>query len=169
MMNSKWPTKWFITGIVFLVIEMGLKVSAWIYQDYLKSADIEIFSVFDYVSSSLVYVENRHSAFGMLRSVPIWVNQGLLMFSVIVLIVLTYQQATSPDTTAVTRRGMVCFVIGALGNMMDRCTVGAVVDYIDIRIGTYTLAWNISDLVINLGFVHIIYDVLQKKREEKTI
>jgi lipoprotein signal peptidase len=63
------------------------------------------------------------------------------------------------------RRGVFCFVVGAIGNLVDRALLrGAVVDYIDIRLGEhgswYALAWNISDLVINLGFAHILYDSL---------
>ena len=141
------------------MVEICLKYAAWTHR-----VEAEILSVPDLVSFNIVYVENRHSAFRMLRFVPDWANHALLGISLIILGVITYQQVVSSESTKVTRRGILCFVVGAIGNMIDRLSVGAVVDYIDIRLGTgYTLAWNISDLVINLGFAHILVDMLSSK------
>lgn len=159
---SRWPIQWFVIGLVTLAIEFGLKYAAWEYR-----YESEIINFPPYVSFNIVYVENRFSAFGMMRSVPDWANKSLLALSVVFLVWLTYQQTVSDDSTAVTRRGIFCFIVGAIGNMADRLTVGAVVDYVDIQLGEhgsyYALAWNLSDLVINLGFAHIMYDALFTK------
>ena len=155
--ESRWPARWFVYGAIVLVVEFALKFAAWWYRYEAPLVNIE-----PYVSFNIVYVENRFSAFSMLRSVPQWANTGLLTLSVVFLAWLTYQQTVSDDSTELTRRGIFCFLVGAAGNMADRLTVGAVIDYIDIQLGEhgsfYALAWNISDLVINLGFAYIMYE-----------
>lgn len=167
-MSPRWPTSWFILGSLVLLAEFALKFLAWKYP-----SDFEIINLFDnQFSLNVVYVENRHSAFGMMRAVPDWVNHSLLGLSVLFLTGLTVHTARSGDSTAMTRKGIFCFVIGAIGNMVDRLLVGAVIDYIDFRLGpggsTYTLAWNISDLVINLGFAFVLLDSIRDTAKIKT-
>ena len=160
----KWPVQWFVIGGIVLVVEFTLKYLAWLYR-----IEGVIIDIPDIASLNIVYVENRHSAFGMMRSVPQWVNTGLLGLSVVFLTGITIQQINSPDSTEMMRRGIFCFVVGAIGNMVDRLTVGAVVDYVDIRLGEngsfYALAWNISDLVINVGFAHVIIESFKPKKK----
>ena len=156
--ESKWPRKWFVVGGVILLLEFALKYASWATRYHAELVEFPGLISFD-----IVYVENRHSAFGMMRAVPDWVNKGMLFVSVLVLIWITRQVATSPDSSAIARRGIFCFIIGAIGNMVDRLTVGAVIDYIQFQLGGwgnfYTLAWNISDLVINAGFAHILWEL----------
>ena len=157
-MSAKWPTRWFAMGAAVLAIEFALKFGAWKYR-----MEKELVNVPGYFSFNIVYVENRHSAFSMMRNFPEWLSMSLLGLSILILVGLTYQQVTAADSTEIMRRGVFCFVIGAIGNLVDRASLrGAVVDYIDIRLGDdgsiYALAWNISDLVINLGFAHIMYE-----------
>jgi signal peptidase II len=157
-MSARWPQKWFMIGGVVLLTECVLKYLAWKHRH-----EQELLNVPGYLSFNIVYVENRHSAFSMMRNFPEWINFSLLGLSVVVLGVLTYQQIKSTDSTEIMRRGIFCFIVGAVGNLIDRALLGgAVVDYIDIRLGEngswYALAWNISDLVINLGFAHVMYE-----------
>jgi lipoprotein signal peptidase len=163
---AKWPAKWFLIGAVTLVIEFALKYAAWMYRH-----EQELINVPPYVSMNIVYVENRHSAFSMMRGFPQWVNYSLLAVSIVFLIGITYQQVVAKNSTVIMRRGVFCFIIGAIGNLVDRILLdGAVVDYIDIRLGEdgsyYALAWNISDLVINLGFAHVMYESIRGVDEE---
>jgi len=157
--TSRWPTVWFVLGTVTLAIEFALKLAAWKFR-----REFEILNIADQFSLNVVYVENRHSAFGMMRAVPDWINHSLLGLSIIFLVALTVHTAKNPEASCMLRKGIFCFVIGAIGNMVDRLLVGAVVDYIDFRLGPegsiYMLAWNISDLVINLGFAFVILDSL---------
>ena len=157
--GSQWPVKWFLYGFLTLLIEFTLKYAAWSYRVFAQIVEYP-----GLVTFNIVYVENRHSAFGMMKRFPDWVNHSLLALSVVVLIVITWQHVVSVDSSVVARRGIFCFVIGAIGNMVDRLTVGAVVDYIQFQLGDwgngYTLAWNISDLVINVGFAHIMWELL---------
>ena len=164
--SAKWPMSWFVLGTITIIIEFVLKYLAYQYRLNLNLIDIP-----SIVSFNIVYVLNRYSAFGMMSSVPDWFNQFMLLVSVIFLIGLTIHQMRSPDSTVIMRRGIFCFIIGAIGNMVDRLILGGVVDYIDFRIGQdgsfYALAWNISDLVINVGFAHIMMDALKREDAQK--
>lgn len=162
---SRWPVSWFLVGAIVLTIEFMLKFAAWTYR-----LEQELINFPPYVSLNIVYVENRYSAFSMMRGFPQWVNYSLLGVAIVFLTIITWQQVKSDDSSVVMRRGVFCFVIGAIGNMVDRILLeGAVVDYIDIRLGEdgsyYALAWNISDLVINLGFAHIMYESIRGSDE----
>ena len=164
--SPKWPAWWFFTGAIVLVIEFALKYLAWRYRYEANLIDIP-----GLVSFNVLYVENRHSAFSMMRSFPDWVGRSLLLVSIVFLVGLTVHQIRSPDSTEISRRGIFCFIVGAIGNLVDRALLsGAVVDYIDIRLGEegswYALAWNISDLVINLGFAHIMYESVTGKADD---
>ena len=156
---AKWPKQWFVIGIAVLLVEFALKYASWSSR---YSAELVEFP--GLVSFEIVYVENRHSAFGMMRSFPDWVNKSMLGVSVLVLVWITHQVAVGEDSSAVARRGVLCFIVGAVGNMVDRLSVGAVIDYIQFTLGGwanhYSLAWNISDLVINAGFAHILWEAL---------
>ena len=165
-MSAKWPLRWFLIGAGVLTLEFALKYAAWLYR-----IEQNLINIPGYLSFNILYVENRHSAFSMMRSFPDWVGQSLLLLSIVFLVGLTVHQIRSPDSTEISRRGIFCFIIGAIGNLVDRALLdGAVVDYIDIRLGDdgswYALAWNISDLVINLGFAHIMYESVTAPKDE---
>jgi len=157
--GSKWPISWFMVGLVVLAIEFALKYISWS-----TRYEAELVEFPGLISFDIVYVENRHSAFGMMRSFPDWVNKSMLGVSVLILVWITRTISSSPDSSVVARRGVFCFIVGAIGNMVDRLTIGAVVDYIQFTLGGwanyYSLAWNISDLVINAGFAHILWEIL---------
>jgi signal peptidase II len=167
--SDRWPISWFVTGVCILTVEACLKYWSWS-----TRYEAVILDIPDIVSFNVVYVLNRYSAFGMMRAVPDYVNKGLLIVAVGFLIVLTVQQARAKDSTVIMRRGIFCFIIGALGNLVDRMLLGGVVDYIDFRLGpngsTYALAWNISDMVINAGFAHVILEAMRpEKPKEKAV
>ena len=165
-MQSNWPISWFLAGGIVFLIECALKYAA-----YMNRSEFELINIANEFSLNVVYVENRHSAFGMMRAVPDYINHGLLYMSVLFLIGLTLHTVWSSESTKLMRKGILCFLVGASGNMIDRILIGAVVDYIDFRLGpdgsVYMLAWNISDLVINLGFFYVLKDAFSSKDKNK--
>ena len=59
---------------------------------------------------------------------------------------------------------------GAAGNLVDRIRLGAVVDFIDIYIGTYHWpAFNVADSAICIGVVvYLIFSYLEDKQKNIT-
>ncbi len=163
---KRWPVCWFVFGGLFLALEFALKYLAFIHPPSLR-----VFTLGQFLFVELCSVINPNSAFSMLRNVPEWAKTSLMLFSVLVLLLIVYQQVNSPTSTVLTRRGVFCLVIGALGNGPDRFLVGGVVDYIYFQAGAwmghYSLAWNLSDLMINCGLAHMIWSAVQEERKTK--
>ncbi|MGL5630892.1 MAG: signal peptidase II [Azovibrio sp.] len=55
---------------------------------------------------------------------------------------------------------------GAIGNVVDRIAYGAVVDFLDVYVGTYHWpAFNVADAAITLGAILMVWDALRKSPE----
>ncbi len=58
---------------------------------------------------------------------------------------------------------------GAIGNVIDRVTIGAVIDFLDVHVmGYHWPAFNVADSAITCGAVLLIWDSLFAPRERKT-
>jgi signal peptidase II len=56
---------------------------------------------------------------------------------------------------------------GAVGNLIDRIRFGAVVDFLDVYIGTaHWPAFNVADTAISVGAMLMIWEMIMKR--EKT-
>lgn len=164
--ERNWPIRWFVYGALFLALEFALKYLAYQYPPSMR-----LFTMGEFVHVQLCSVVNPDSALSMMRSVPVWGKQALMAVSILLLAYVTYLQITSPEATTLTRRGVLCLIVGAIGNGPDRLLVGGVVDYIYFQTGAwgghYSLAWNISDLLINLGLAHVLLSAFREERKVK--
>lgn len=90
---------------------------------------------------------NEGLAFGLLQGV------GPLMgwLSIIIVLLLLVYLTQVPRQMWLLRMGLGLIIGGALGNLIDRITVGQVLDFIEtpLRPGIF----NVADLAINLGLV----------------
>jgi signal peptidase II len=113
---------------------------------------------------SLVLVYNPGAAFSFLSSADGWqryffVSIGLLASGFIVY--LLRRHAADP---------MFCFALalilgGALGNVIDRVMLGAVVDFLDLHAAGYHWpAFNVADSAITCGAALLIWDSLRRPR-----
>lgn len=140
--------------------------------------------VFDQVSKALVYADlplyqpipvcpffnlfftmNKGVSFSFLASdsplVP-WLLSG---FALGVCGLLAYWIAHEKDKW--TRIGLALVLGGALGNVIDRIRLGAVIDFLDFYIGTYHWpAFNVADSAICVGVAIIIIKSFQKKEKK---
>lgn len=94
----------------------------------------------------LTYVENRGAAFGMLKDAP-WVFNTFSVIAIIFLIGFVYLGHSESKLYTVS-----CLMIagGGIGNMIDRVTVGFVVDFIDFRLIDFAV-FNIADSFVCVG------------------
>merc|ERR1712039_92555 len=100
------------------------------------------------------------SALGFLQGVPFHIKQ--LIYCMMALLTLAAAiWACLPGQSRVTRLGIACYVVGACGNLVDRALISCVVDYMMVRIwrDSWRIFFNMSDLVINIGFGLLIYEV----------
>ena len=94
----------------------------------------------------LTYVENRGAAFGIMQN-KVWffVIVALVAIPVIVYVFRKYQNRSKTLSLGL------CFILaGAVGNMIDRITLGFVVDFLDFRIIDFPV-FNIADIFVCIG------------------
>jgi len=107
---------------------------------------------------NLTYIANPGAAFGLFAGIDsVWVNRIfiLITFAALPLVVYMYREVEAAD-----RRLAVSLILvggGALGNLIDRLTVGPVTDFLDFYIGSYHWpAFNVADSCITIGVLIMI-------------
>ena len=108
----------------------------------------------------IVHWSNRGAAFGMFQ-------QGSMVFTVLAFIVIAailyyYPQVSQADWPL--RLAMSMQLGGAIGNLIDRLTMGYVTDFISI--GTFPV-FNVADSSISVGCVVLILGVWWQERAAK--
>ncbi|MBU0467928.1 MAG: signal peptidase II [Candidatus Omnitrophica bacterium] len=106
----------------------------------------------------MTMVHNTGIAFGFLKghgAVPIIMT--VIAFALLIFNIYYYRK----NDEALTRSYMVAFSLifgGAIGNLIDRITLGYVVDFIDFRVWP---VFNIADSAITIGAVVILFKCFQ--------
>lgn len=106
----------------------------------------------------LTYVFNRGAAFSMMQGQTVFlVAAGFL----VVFALIAYVLLTKPRPTMQLLIGIMTG--GALGNLLDRCFLGHVVDFIDFRIWP---VFNVADIAISCGGIVLLIYYIWFEREE---
>lgn len=108
----------------------------------------------------IVRVHNTGAAFGMLNGVDLPYKTVLLaLVAIAALVGLTAFAASLPASQWLARYGVPLVVGGAVGNLIDRLTLGYVVDFLDFYWhGWHFWAFNVADAAITVGMAFIILD-----------
>jgi signal peptidase II len=114
----------------------------------LKNPDIfRDFSIFNIINVKL----NKNYDLAMSIKVPyllLYLSIALAVIFVIVLLIKSYQQKKIINTFILT-----IILAGALSNIIDRVTLGYVIDFINIPLFT---TFNLADIYITLGVSYLI-------------
>jgi len=108
----------------------------------------------------IVHWYNRGVAFGLFQNGGEWF--AILAIVIAVGIIYYYPRVPAEDWTL--RAAMGLQLGGAVGNLIDRLTVGHVTDFISV--GTFPV-FNIADSSITIGVVVLIFGVWLQERREK--
>jgi signal peptidase II len=115
---------------------------------------------------NLVLAYNPGAAFSFLSTAPGWQRElfiGIALAASALIVYLLRKHA---------RDRMFCFALslilgGALGNLIDRFVLHAVVDFLDFHLlGRHWPAFNLADSAITLGAAVLIWDTVWKGRRE---
>jgi signal peptidase II len=113
---------------------------------------------------NLVLVYNPGAAFSFLSSAPGWQRDVFVAIGLAASALIVYllrRHAGDP---------LFCFALalilgGALGNVVDRLLLGAVVDFLDLHVAGYHWpAFNVADSAITCGAALLIWDSLRRSR-----
>lgn len=132
------------------------QLSKWAVLAYFQSQPqaLEITGFFN-----LVLTYNTGISFGFFRGGEAWVRWLLVVASLGIVAVLLAWLRRQPGRMLAVAIGLVCG--GALGNIVDRVLVGAVIDFLDFHLDAWHWpAFNLADSAIFLGVLGLVLDGL---------
>jgi signal peptidase II len=150
------------SGLGLSVLVMALdQLSKWIIVAYVMNPPIkkELTSFFN-----LVLTHNRGVSFGMFSTgtdTGKWVLIGVALIITGFLIRWLFQSNNLFNVIAL---GLI--IGGAMGNVIDRFLVGAVVDFLDFHaFGHHWPAFNVADAAIFVGAISLVFESFLSKEE----
>jgi signal peptidase II len=107
------------------------------------------------------HVRNTGAAFGMLNAADFpFKSIALSIVAVAALVAVGLYAAGLARDQLLARVGLALIIGGAAGNLIDRVTIGAVVDFVDVYWRSYHFwAFNVADSAITIGAGIMILDV----------
>ena len=104
----------------------------------------------------LRYAENEGVSFGMLSATSIEMRYGLIVVTALIALGVTVWMLRETLRGDILALGLV--LGGALGNIYDRLTLGYVIDYADLHIGTWRpfAIFNLADVAITFGVLILL-------------
>ena len=110
----------------------------------------------------LTRVHNTGAAYGFLNGVDFPFKAALLAcVAMAALIGLGIYAATLDRRQQLTRLGLTLVIGGAAGNLIDRVTMGYVLDFFDVYRGNWHFwAFNVADSAITVGVVLMVLELL---------
>jgi signal peptidase II len=110
----------------------------------------------------LVSVRNEGAAFGLFKGFG---NIPFILISLIAVIVVIVLLIRGKED----RFGLALILGGAIGNMIDRITMGSVTDFVDVFAGRFHWpAFNVADSALTIGLVvMVVSSFFHLKQQEK--
>ena len=144
-----------VLAALVIVLDQISKVALLMTMEELGGRFIEVTSFF-----SIVQVMNRGVSFGMFNDAQSELGGvvfSLLAAAIVVMLLVWLWRARS--TIIAIGTGLV--IGGAVGNVIDRVRLGAVVDFLDFHLGTWHWpAFNVADSAICVGVALLVLDGL---------
>jgi len=119
---------------------------------------------------NLVYVLNPGAAFGFLADAS--ATFRYVFFTGITILaagLIIYYLVKSNPRNLMLAGSLTLIFGGAVGNLIDRLRFGAVVDFLDVYIGTaHWPAFNVADSAITVGAILMIWEMILNRKEKQT-
>ncbi|MDW7772050.1 MAG: signal peptidase II [Desulfobulbaceae bacterium] len=120
---------------------------------------------------NLTYLTNTGAAFGLLAGQPaLWRQVFFVGIALAALGVIFFIYLRLRRDSFFYELSLALIAGGALGNLIDRIRFGAVIDFLDVYVGTYHWpAFNIADSAITVGVtIFLVYSFFFEKKEMST-
>jgi len=158
-----------VKTIIFIVIAIiGL-------DQWTKKIIITNFSLYDSVNIidgffNITYVLNPGAAFGFLAQMNERFRVIFFVVITILAIALVLYLLYKEKNHILRRYAYALILAGAIGNLIDRVTIGKVVDFLDFYVGRYHWpAFNVADISISCGVGLLILDMFFEKRKNSAV
>jgi len=146
--------KWLALSTVVVVLDQLTK--------YAVSASLGARGVVEVTSFfNLVLAHNRGAAFSFLAGASGWQREFFIAIALIASVWIVWLLRRYPKQ-ALFCAALALVLGGAVGNVIDRIALGAVVDFLDFHaFGYHWPAFNVADSAITCGAVLLIWDGLR--------
>jgi signal peptidase II len=116
---------------------------------------------------NIVYVMNPGAAFGFLAGASETFRYIFFIgITFVAILLIVYYLVKSKPSSIIIITSLTLIFAGAVGNLIDRIRFGAVVDFLDVYVGTWHWpAFNVADSAISIGaFLMIMEMVINRKK-----
>lgn len=119
---------------------------------------------------NLTHVLNTGAAFGLLNAADFPFKSVVIgVLAIGALVAIGFYAISFGADTKLGRYSLAFILAGAIGNLIDRATTGAVVDFVDVYWSSWHFwAFNIADSAITVGACLLILDMLRAGRHVPT-
>lgn len=149
--------RYFLLALLVIIADQWSKT--WILGGFAPGEVLPVTPFFD-----LVLAFNRGAAFSLLADQPGW-QHGLFVGLAVAASVLIAVLIGRHRRQALFCSGLGLILGGAIGNLIDRLQIGAVVDFLSFHAaGWYWPAFNAADSAITLGAFLVIADSLRRRK-----
>lgn len=146
------PVMWLWLAVVLIVLDVVSK--QWISGQFVLGERLEVLPFFN-----LVLAHNSGAAFSFLDNAGGWQRWAFSALAVVVSVVLVVWISRLKSGQTLLAIALSCVLGGAIGNLIDRVTLGYVVDFIQVYWNDwYFPAFNVADSAVTIGAGLLILD-----------
>lgn len=159
----KWKIDLAFIGPAIIVIALDQLSKVWIDKVLPLHASIPIISGFFH----LTHVRNPGAAFGFLaQATPGLRSVFFLGVAVLAVLLILYYLHRYPERPVIFTYALSLIFSGAIGNMIDRVRLGAVIDFLDFFLGSaHWPAFNVADTSITVGAGLLFYALIRDTKK----
>jgi signal peptidase II len=148
---------WLGFAVALLVIVLDQASKAWILGFFSERSGEPVAVLTSFFN--FVLTGNRGMSFGLFNTNATMNTAVFTVLAAVIVIALMVWLRRAHNAVIRVAIGMI--IGGAIGNVIDRLTRGAVVDFLDFHIGTWHwYAFNLADAAICLGVIALLLDGL---------
>lgn len=148
---------WFGLVIAFFVIVLDQVSKAWIVGFFSERGGEPVAVLTPFFN--FVLTGNRGMSFGLFNNNDAMNTAVFTVLAAVIVIALLVWMRRANNSVIRLALGMI--IGGAIGNVIDRLTRGAVVDFLDFHLGNWHwYAFNVADAAICLGVIALLLDGL---------
>jgi len=151
-------TKWLALAAAIVAADQLAKLAAVHYLVVNKAITVTSFF-------NLVLVYNTGAAFSFLSQAAGWQRLFFIAIAAIASVWIVYLLRKYPHQRLFAL-SLSLVLAGAIGNLIDRIRVGAVIDFLDFHaLGYHWPAFNVADSAITCGAALLVWDALRPRRK----
>ncbi|HWE76588.1 MAG TPA: signal peptidase II [Stellaceae bacterium] len=148
---------WFGLIVALVVIVLDQASKAWIVGFFSERAGEPVAVLTSFLN--FVLTGNRGMSFGLFNNNAAMNTAVFTVLAAVIVIALLVWMRRADNPVIRLALGMI--IGGAIGNVIDRLTRGAVVDFLDFHLGNWHwYAFNVADAAICLGVIGLLLDGL---------